>query len=195
MSTRRHPPAQPRSMPFRCVIRGGGWRRSSSSSWWRCSSTALATNTAYRWHIFAEYLFNERVLIRCVEHSAADHLLDGAGDRARCGPGGDAAVAEPGLQVGVVGVPVDLPRHADLRAAGVLGADPDDLCEHPAGCAVRAVVLPSQPAGAVHPVSRWRCSAWPSTRPPTWPKSSAPESVPCRRASRRRRRHWACRGG
>ncbi len=31
--------SQPRSMPFRCVIRGGGWRRSSSSSWWRCSST------------------------------------------------------------------------------------------------------------------------------------------------------------
>jgi len=28
----------------------------------------------------------------------------------------------------------------------------------------------------------WRSSAWRSTRPPPWPKSSAPESVPCRRA-------------
>ena len=48
---------------------------------------------------------------------------------------------------------------------------------------------------AVDPVSCWRSSAWRSTRPPTWPRSSAPESVPCRRASRRRRRRWACRGG
>ena len=37
---RRHPPAPPPSMRFRCGIRGGGWRRSSSSSWRRCSSTA-----------------------------------------------------------------------------------------------------------------------------------------------------------
>ena len=48
-------------MPFRCGIRGGGWRRSSSSSWWRCSSTARPPTTAYRWHVFAKYLFNERI--------------------------------------------------------------------------------------------------------------------------------------
>ena len=62
MSTRRQPPLQPRSMPFRCVIRGGGWRLSSSSS---CSALFLygaATNDAYRWHVFGKYVFNERVL-------------------------------------------------------------------------------------------------------------------------------------
>ena len=184
MSTRRQPPLQPRSMPSRCVIRGGGWRRSSSSSWWGCSSTALPPTTPTDGTSSRSTSSTSGCCsVGLVEHPAADHLLDGAGDRARRAPGRDAAVAEPGFQVGVVGVPVDLPRHADIRAAGVLGTDPDDLREHPAGCAVRAVVLPSQSAGAVHPVSAGDRSAWRSTRPPTWPKSSVPESVPCRRAS------------
>ena len=78
---------------------------------------------------------------RAGQHPAADHLLDGPGDRARRDAGGHAAVAEPGVQVGVVGLPVDLPRHPGVRAAGVLGADPDDLPEHPARHPVRADVL------------------------------------------------------
>ncbi len=49
-------------MPFRCVIRGGGWRRSSSSSSSGCSSTARPPTPPISWHVFGEYLFNERVL-------------------------------------------------------------------------------------------------------------------------------------
>ena len=38
-----------------------------------------ATNDAFRWHIFAKYVFNERVLkVGSGQHSAVDHLLDGA---------------------------------------------------------------------------------------------------------------------
>ena len=66
-------------MPFHCVIRGGGWRRSSSSSWSALFLYGAATNAAYSWSIFTQYLFNERVLtIGSGQHPAADRLLDGA---------------------------------------------------------------------------------------------------------------------
>ena len=196
MTTRRQPPLQPRSTPSRCGTRGGGWRRSSSSSWWGCSSTARPPTTAYRWHIFAKYLFDERILqIGIGQHPAADRLLDGAGDRARRGARRHAAVTEPGLQVGVVGVPVDLPRHPGLRAVGVLGADPDDLLSTSSWASRSGRRSSTSTCRLCRSRSCSRSSAWRSTRPPTWPKSSAPESVPCRRGSRRRRRRWACRGG
>ena len=74
-------------------------------------------------------------------------------------PRGHAAVAQPGVPVGVLGVSLDLPRHAGLRAVGVLGPVPDDLQEHPAGHSVRADVLPPEhpepvavlPAGGPRP--------------------------------------------
>ena len=37
-------------------------------------------------------------------------------------------------------------------------------------------------AGLVHTLSAGDFSAWRSTRPPTWPRSSVPASVPCRKA-------------
>ncbi len=49
-------------MPFHCVIRGGWWRRSSSSFFLLLFLYGAATNDAYRWSVFREYLFNERVL-------------------------------------------------------------------------------------------------------------------------------------
>ena len=60
----------------------------------------------------------------------------------------------PVLQVGGVGLPVDLPRHAGVRAAGVLGAVHDDLPAH----------------RARHPVR-------PAVRPPQHPELSTPRSV------------------
>ncbi len=53
---------RPLSMPFRCVIRGGGWRRSSSSSWSCCSSTGRLPTPHFAGHVYTQYLFNERVL-------------------------------------------------------------------------------------------------------------------------------------
>ena len=52
----------------------------------------------------------------------------------------------PVFRIGVLGVSVGLPRHTGLRAVGVLGPDPDDLPEHPAGHSVRADVLPPEHA-------------------------------------------------
>ena len=111
-----------------------------------------ATNEAYRWHIFTKYLFNERILLgvsntlQLTVYSMVLAIVLGVILAVmRLSP-------NPVFRSVSWVYPVDIPRHTDLRAVDVLGPDPDDLCEHPAGCAVRAVVLSSQPAGAVHPV-------------------------------------------
>ena len=101
-----------------------------------------ATNPAYRWSTYFEYLFNERILtvgvfntLQLTVYSMVLAIVLGVVLAVmRLSP-------NPVFRCGVVGVPVDLPRHPDLRAAGVLGADPDDLPEHPARRAVRADVL------------------------------------------------------
>ena len=63
-------------------------------------------------------------------HAAAHRLLDDHRDPARCAARGHAAVPEPRREGGLLGVPVDLPRHPGLRAAHVLGARARRLQDH-----------------------------------------------------------------
>ena len=103
-----------------------------------------ATNEAYGWATFGKYILDERIVkgvwvtIQLTVLSMILAVVLG-GD-----PRGHAAVAQPRVPVGVVGVSVDLPRHTGLRAAGVLGTGSHDLQEHPAGHSVRTDVLPLQ---------------------------------------------------
>jgi polar amino acid transport system permease protein len=132
----------------------------------------MATNPAYRWNIFAEYLFNDRILFGGTP--AADHLLDGARHSAGWWSRRHAAVTQPDLPVGV-GCSSDISRHADLRAVGVLGLIPTIYAN------IQPVPFgPSffhQPAGAVHPVYP-RDVGLALNEAAYIRKSSAPESVP-----------------
>ena len=136
-SSRRAPPPL---MPFRCGIPGGGWGRPSSSPPSRCSATARRP-TGLQLGYLPQVPFRPPGLGGRLEHPAADLLVDGAGPGARGGSRGDAIVAQPDSQIGVMGVSVGFPRHPGLCAAGVLGSFPHDLPANPAGRAVRADVF------------------------------------------------------
>ena len=63
------PPTTPSpSMPSRCGIRGGGWRRSSSSSWPLLFLYGAATNEAYGWATFGKYILDERIVSGVLDH-------------------------------------------------------------------------------------------------------------------------------
>ena len=84
-----------------------------------------------------------------LEYVAAHHLCDDDRLGARRHPGRDAAVAQPGVPGGRVGLSVDFPRYSGVCAAGVLGPVPVDLPEHPDRGAVRPVAVPHPAAGSV----------------------------------------------
>ena len=98
----------------------------------------------------------------------------------------------PVLSLGRLGLPVDLPRHAGLRAAGVLGpvsvALPDARHRHPVRSGSSRIY---RHEALITLVRRRRASGWRSTRRPTWPRSCGPASCPSTRGRPRRRPRWA----
>ena len=152
-----------------------------------------ATNPAYGWATYTKYLFNERILFGRVQHAAADRLRNGAGRRAGDRAVGDAPVAQSGVPVGGLGVPLDFPRHAGLRAAGVLGPAPTIYQKIQLGIPfgpsffhlnLQSLSIPFLLALVGLGLNEAAYMA----------ESSAPESHPCPRARPRPPPPWACRG-
>ena len=170
------------------------WMAAASSSSWSGCSSMVRPPTTRTGGTFSEVPVRQRILRGVVEHLAADRALDGAGDRARHDAGGDAAVAEPGVALGGLGVSVDIPWHTDLRAVGVLGTVPVDLPEHSSGVPfgpsflqlnLQALSIPFLLAviGLALNEAAYMAEII----------RAGISSVP--RDSARRRRRWACRGG
>ena len=153
-----------------------------------------ATNDAYRWNVYTEYLFNERVLrvgllntLQLTVYSMVLAIVLGvilAVMRLSANPI-FKAVSWVYLWI-FRGTPI----YVQLVFWGLIPTIYQNI-----GSECRSGRRFSDSTCRCCPFrSCWRSSVWPSTRPRTWPRSSAPESVPCRRDSSKRRPHWACRG-
>ena len=118
-----------------------------------------ATNDAYRWHVFAKYVFNERVLtvglVNTLQLTIYSMVL--------------------AIVLGVILAVMRLSPNPVFKAVSWVylwifrgtpmyvqlvfwGLIPTIYAAHPARCAVRADVLQSQSAGALHSVCCWRSS-------------------------------------
>ena len=80
-----------------------------------------ASREAYHWDTYFKYILDTRIAVAALHTIALTILAMVLGvvllDRRR-----SAHVPQPGAAGSVLAVPVDIPRHAGVRAAGVLGS-------------------------------------------------------------------------